>query len=329
MTKAPKELVTNGIANYGSYHEFIKNINLLDRKTEHFIPRVLKNFRLKEWEAIQLFNDDFFIISALLNAKSLGIMQTIMIDRKTNSKHVIHKKTYHRFIKVGQGLYDSQTSFNNGENSVCFHNDAKQKVFSIDIDHQAKGISCHGTGMLRGLPLSIYYPFENDNSLYTCKMAMPFYGNVSIGNDVINADNSVLIIDDHKGFYPYHMKYQWATSATTVNGNVIAFNFTSNDLKDVDIHNENVVWYGKDIHHFGSVSITPKGDHWTVCDKEHRINLTFTPEYQYDFEKSVGPIKADYHSPIGYFNGMVKLSNNEILEVVNWYGMAEDINHSL
>lgn len=327
MNHKIKELVTKGQPHYGRHHQMIEHLNLLDRTLKFPIPKRIRKLRLKEWEAIQIFHKDFFLISAVLDAKMFGVVQSMCIDRRCRKKHIFHKKNSRKHILMSPHLFDTVTEYEDNEHYVSFRNRGNDNLFEISIQHE-KNMILHGEGHLNSIPLSIYYPFHNRHSLYSCKMVMPFNGHVTLHGKTIPLDDAIMIIDDHKGFYPYDMKYQWATAATYIDGHLMAFNFTHNDLINDDTNNENALWIDDTIYHFKSVAIKPSEENWAIKDKEGKVNLIFTPEFDYLDHHDYGIIKTHYESPAGYFNGTIQL-DNQIIHVNNWYGMTENIHHKI
>jgi hypothetical protein len=52
-----------------------------------------------------------------------------------------------------------------------------------------------------------------------------------------------MIIDDHKGYYPCVMKYDWITALGYAgNGRLVGFNLTDNQVQDHEKYNENCLW---------------------------------------------------------------------------------------
>ena len=56
-------------------------------------------------------------------------------------------------------------------------------------------------------------------------------------------------MDDHKGFYPYVMQYDWVTGmGYSQEGKLQGFNLTDNQVRDHERFNENCLWLdGKNV----------------------------------------------------------------------------------
>jgi len=82
INKAPDSVVEAGQFCYGCYNEPIRRVNLLDAKLGSL--GMSKNFRLREWQAFQLYSaQGWFVMIALYNTKKICIVQFILYNRHT------------------------------------------------------------------------------------------------------------------------------------------------------------------------------------------------------------------------------------------------------
>ena len=106
-------------------------------------------------------------------------------------------------------------------------------------------------------------PFGPNKPLYSEKDFFKATGYIAVnGEKFVTNENSVSIIDDHKGYYPYLAHYDWLTTMgkCNVDGEMkyfafnltrnqsidqdayFAFNLTRNQSIDQDAYNENLIW---------------------------------------------------------------------------------------
>lgn len=322
-------LFDRGNHNFGTLHEFIDLPNLIDATDLYRfpVPKGLRNLRLKEWQAFQLISDRFFVIGAVYNAKVMGLSQCVVYDRLNYRTYDFHMNTPAWEQHVARGLNNTSSRYMTRKNRMVIHNDVLHSHFTIDVKQLDFGLI--GQGTFTADALSIYYPFEGNRGMYSTKIVMPFEGRLSLRDKEFPLSNAILIIDDHKGYYPRHMVYQWATGADYVNGALCAFNFTHNQLLDPDHHNENVVWYRDQIHHFESVTIERGYRHWRITDAHGFIDLDFHVHAHYENHRHFGPIKVDYVAPMGWYEGTIRLPDGHLIDVDRWFGMTEDINNKI
>ena len=62
---APKQLVSNGKFAFGTFNSAFEVVNPLDARSPLGLPlpRWVKHLRLKEWQAVQLGNADWFMLA--------------------------------------------------------------------------------------------------------------------------------------------------------------------------------------------------------------------------------------------------------------------------
>ena len=165
--------------------------------------------------------------------------------------------------------------------------------------------------------------------MYTTKVLMPMKGSFKVGDEgyVFDGADSMGILDDNKGFYPYHLAYDWVTGfGLDAKGRRVGFNLVDNGVKDQDRYNENVLWINSRMYVLPPVRITrPNGleADWIIQDMEGMVDLAFKPEKQNDIVMDMIVAKADYHGPYGCFSGALKTPEGERIEVENLYGMGE------
>src|SRR5690606_11330844 len=137
------------------------------------------------------------------------------------------------------------------------------------------------------------------------------------------------LIDDHKGYYDYRMRWDWLTGAThDAEGNLVGFNLTRNASIDADGFNENCFWRN------GAITLLPavrfwrgtegSREVWRVRDEDGRADVEFEIETQGDVKLNLGLIESNYRGPFGYIRGRLAGVTGEALELDGVFGMAED-----
>ena len=203
------ELVSNGRFNWGTYAEPIPDLNMLDAQKPWRIPvpRFIKNFRIKEWQAFQLGNDDYFLLIVIYTAKIMGLVQYVLIDKKTNHKMIFEKKVPSRKILIAPHLFNTYSYYQDSKNMMMFHNDIANKVIDITFDLAENRSLPHIQGHFTGLhgasnkaSITICHPFGGNRALYSHKCLMSMTGEIKTGENVYLFDpkDSWMIIDDHR-----------------------------------------------------------------------------------------------------------------------------------
>jgi hypothetical protein len=321
------KLYENGINHFGTTYDLNHEPNLDEIKSLYKVPLPdnLKDIRLKEWEAFQIIADNFFIIGAVYNAKFASKFVCSVYDHKKKKLFDFMQQKSPSSVRVANGLNNTKSIYKSKDRWMVIRNQEFSNEFDIRVSHEKMKIK--GVGRLEDLPLTIYYPFKGNRGLYSSKMVMPFEGNILINEESHKLKNAFLIIDDHKGYYPRHQVYQWATAGNRSGNEVTAFNFTHNQLENPNVNNENVLWHEGKIHHYGIVDFYMEKDHWTIRDRDEKVDLTFRIAEDYHLKQNLGPLKVNYRSPFGWFEGKITLEDGSILNVEKWFGMTEDIHN--
>lgn len=323
------ELVTEGVNHFGTYTSVIENPNLIDQSRPYgfYLPRFIRNLRLKEWQAFQLISDNYFMIGAVYNTKLAGVSQCIIFEIDSGKIYNFSRKTLPFDQHTAWGLDRTVSYYKSKEHTMAIGNDQASGKFSIYCHHDY--FMLKGSGYLSGDVLSFYHPLKDGNGVYSLKAAMPFNGFIDLGLGKKMLKNASLIIDDHKGYYNRRMEYRWATGAKCKDGQVTAFNLCQNHVKKPDIYNENVLWHKGELHHFGPVHVEILDHCWMITDEEQRIHLMFYPKADYKMYNNYGLFKVDYLAPMGYFEGAFKLKNGRVVDIEKFLGMTEWINNVL
>jgi hypothetical protein len=348
---APGALVVDGRYRFGTYDAPIATINPLDvagRGRRAAFARAVRHVRLKEWEAFQLGNDEWFVLGAVYDAKLVSLLQVIAVHTPSGRIHRWERKVPTTSMHVARGLSGTRTHGRVGDFAISLGNEVGEGHLSVDATHPGRG---HGAGAaLPGLELHgvghcgpgdaahlvICHPFGDDRALYSDKCMMPFEGSLRIGAELVSfeRDSSFMILDDHHGDYPSPMQYDWVTGARRLpDGTLQGFNLTDNQVRDPELHNENAVWIDNRVHRLPAVHVErPDGPWgvWHVRDEHGRVDVRFLPSVR--SEMHVGPRRslAEYYAPYGRFEGTIRYGSGAasdvadgVLDVGGCYGVGE------
>ena len=338
MLPAPYKLVSGGKFNFGTFSTQFLSVNPLDAKRPLGIwaPRPLLAYRLKEWQAFQLGNDRWFMLVVLYNARFSGLAQFIVYDKQTKKRYMYSRTLLPGAIKVPASIWDDRQSYHEGSSFIEIISRLEMGRFYIDVSLEgikdlpaiaAHFEAIHEDGMVEPIVVSI--PLGPNRGLYSHKCLMPMQGRMSIGGEVVEfvRGESFAIIDDHKGFYPYIMHYDWATAAGfDENKQLTGFNLTDNQSLDPERYNENCLWIDGRLHLLPPVKFQrPEGagGKWLIKDRYGMVDLSFQPESMQEINVNALIIKIKYRGPFGYFNGFIRDCYGVRRGFNNYFGMGE------
>lgn len=350
-TAPPPALVENGRYHFGTFDGPIPVINPLDARTQRELTakrperlagmrRAARNLRLKEWEAFQLGDDDWFVLGAVYNAKTVGLIQILAVSKNDESILRWETKMPAPTLSVARGLLASSSRGRVADFRVEIGNHLDRDRVAVDAHHPGRGdlpsMGLHVVGTCgpeQAAHLVSVHPFSVDRALYTHKVMMPMDGSLVIGGERVGiaADRGFLILDDHHGDYPRPMRYDWVTAArrVPVDGSgpsiVEGFNLTHNQVLDPSLYNENALWIGDTVHRLPPVTVQrPQGPwgKWLIRDASGAVDVTFTPTVRSTMH--VGPRKAlaSYYAPYGWYEGAIE-AQGASLNVDGMFGVGE------
>jgi len=338
---SPPALVQDGRYSFGTYDRPIARINMLDVAGRTGLAgraeRAVRHLKMKEWEAFQLGNDEWFVLGAVYNAKFVALLQVLAVHKESGVIHRWEKKIVPTQLSIARGLDGTRSHGRAGDFAVSLGNEVSAGRLTVDASHPGRGelpaLELHGVGRCGpddAAHLVICHPFDDDRALYSDKCMMPFAGTMRIGSEDITFDptSSFLILDDHHGDYPSPMQYDWVTGARrrTADGRLEGFNLTDNQVRDPERFNENAVWVDNTLHRLPAVHFErPDGVHgpWLIRDTAGQVDVRFTPAVR--SEMHVGPrmFLAEYYAPYGWFEGRLTNADGATLELDGFFGVGE------
>ena len=331
----PERLVSMGQAKFGTFNAPIPNLNVIECG---------KKSKFTEWEAFEISFDEGLIVSAVYNNMYLmGFNIIVFFDKRTGkvSRWLNYKIPYsNKQIKVAPNLIMTKTEGMRKNSHITMVNNfekgevygkawaTNKKYGTIEFDMKAKSLS-------DSCVVSI--PFGPNMPLYSQKEFMKGEGTVTVNGEVFKSnENTTVIVDDHKGFYPHKAHYDWLTTMgmTEIDGKqqYLAINFTRNQSTDQDAYNENILWLDGKSFILPPVNFTypkcgkhPAGTVWQVKDDHGTVDVTFEIINTYEMPKvKLGFMKIDYNLPFGKLKGFVKDYDGKVYNLDGMYGIGED-----
>jgi hypothetical protein len=329
FTPPPQLLVEGGRQHLGRFDAPVGRANLLDASYHH-LPRPLRWLRLKEWQALQIATPRLFANVALFDAKLMSLIQAKVYDRERGEKHVYERKLRPGAFRIADTLLDSTNRYQDRRGWLAFENRVADGRIEIDVELAATSSAPRIAGQIvvhtaRGASQVVSLPFAGDVGMYSHKGMFPVEGTLTVGDDThdLGADGALGLLDDHKGYYPYVMQWDWVTSATRIDGRALGFNLTRNQCRDPETFNENCAWIDDRIGRLPAVTFERDGKTWRVRDAAGRVDVTFTETVPGDVRVNALIVESRYRGPFGVFEGRVFPEGLDALEIDGWFGMGE------
>ncbi|MBN2663244.1 MAG: DUF2804 domain-containing protein [Bacteroidales bacterium] len=314
---------------FGRFEKSFDEINFLE-VDKPFGSNFFKNSKLKEWNAFQVGNKHFFILIAIYNAKFLGVIQFLIYDKINKKKYFYKKNVIPTKLTVPNSINNSFAEFKSNNffiRAEYVSNKLKISAFAKNNKKLPDFKADFEADLSEKPPQVACIPFKINAGMYSQKSAVNVSGKLTIGSDIFDfiKSDSFLIFDDHKGFYPNPMIYDWCTGAKTDKENFVAFNLTDNQSINSDKFNENCIWVNNKIHYLPAVKFTRSNNNkeWIIKDKNGLVDLKFFPKVENNLIFNLLIIKSDYQGPFGYFKGFIKINDNDKIILDDVFGMGE------
>ncbi|PRQ02696.1 DUF2804 domain-containing protein [Enhygromyxa salina] len=337
ILQVPAALVEHGRVAHGTYRAPLADTNLIDAQPFAVpLPGPLRALRLKEWQAFQFGNERWFFIVALFNAKLLALAQVKVYDREQRRKHVFERRLPGWALTAPRNLLDSCMQYEGGGASLRFVNRLVDDRITIELElpqtDDMPRLSGSVTALAEGCePEVVCIPFARGRGMYSHKGCLALEGELRLGDEELRfgRDDSFLLMDDHKGYYPRVMRWDWVTGGGfDARGRRIGFNLTRNDSIDPARYNENCLWIDGRLHLLPPVTFVRRAEDspevWEIRDEAGDVEVDFVIELDGHVRVNAVVIESRYRGPFGRVRGFVRGGDGERVELDGLFGMGED-----
>lgn len=307
----------NGKAVFGTFDKEFQNLDMLKIKDQSFLPDFMNWFRYSAWEAVEVNHKDCVLLTAICFMGLLTTSVTCFFDKKTG-KVTSWEKTYFLSdkIKVADTLLGGNTSVLKDKDFSfeCVNRFEKgnAEVKGFAKDRKAGDIRYEVSLQRACLPSIVSIPFGENKPLYTQKDVFAVTGYIEFGGKRYDCDSStVAIIDDHKGYYPRKMHYDWVTTMgkKVIDGKeeFFAVNLTRNQSVCQQDFNENIIWFEDKISRLPPVRFEHISyNEWKVKDVYGMVDVDVHIKDRYIRRIIASPImNVKYHIVYGELSGYV------------------------
>lgn len=334
-------VVDGQVAEYGTFAEPFREINLLDIDLEmngRKVPRLVRDFRLKEWEHFGIITDDYYFGMVIFDAKFMGTSFFYMFDRNTGDFFEHERTSVGGPVRVARELWHGNCYFRNVGYCMEFENRLDSGMHRLRVEIKGRrgrppvNAEIYVLEDLDKLqPLVQVSPISPDRPLYTHKAAAPVDGKVTVGDKEVrlHPEKDIGIMDVQKTFYPYRTFWNWSTFAGyDERGRLIAMNCCKNFIEQDQEYNENCTWLDGRITLLGPATLDfDKRDlmkSWRITTSDlGGLDLEFKPEGERHGRINAGVLMSDFHQPFGKFYGRMPGPDNERVSVEGPFGLCE------
>lgn len=331
--KSPEAITSGGRSVFGAFAGLIKNLNIIDaeRPVSPLVPRFAYASRLREWEAYEVCFDEGFVCGAIYDVGPIVFNVMIFYDRE--SKKVTAKQIFgHPRKCVGNTLINNVNRLTTGAFTTEINNQFQDGKAFIKADYIPR--SRAKTPMSADLELTscsipsvTVMPMGENRPVYTHKELFLAEGKIKIGDREFSLnEDSLAIIDDHKGFYPLKMHYDWITAMGVRDGKPLGINLCKNQAIDPELYSENLLWYNGEQYLLPPVGFEhlPDGG-WHIFDEHDAVDIIFRIDDSFKLDKKFLLHSMSYTAPYGQISGWARDYSGDKVELDGLLCMGEDI----
>ena len=335
---APETAVDGGAFALGRYGTPFRRANMLDvsHPFHYPVPRLIKNWRLKEWQAYQFGDKRWFFIASLYNAKVCSMVLFLAYDRERKKRYLVRRLLPGSMFRFSESLTGSAVHYRGARTlleSACDFDGGSMQVTVVrgsrSPERRFSGRFRFSCGPKAASPSVVCLPLGLNRAMYSTKILMPMEGEFSVGGEShrFEGPTSMGLIDDSKGYYPYRQHCDWVSGfGADAKGRRVGFSLTDNQVRDQVRYNENCLWINNKAWPLPPVKVTrPQGSSgdWIIQDTEGMVDLVFAPEVANDLRFNLGMVESDYNGPLGSFRGFVSNGEGDKIRAELLYGVGE------
>jgi hypothetical protein len=324
----------------GTWTRAFEEVDLLDleRPFGWPLPRRLLDLRIKEWQSFFIQDERFYLQATLSNLKYYRWAQVFLYNKDTGEELRFRKLIPFGGWRMPRSLYNASVDSRSWGFFFRIHDWLDADTIRVDLDIEAvrrrPSFTAHleydlSGGSRRTVPLAVSLLFSESRSMYAYKTFAPVRGDLVFGGRHISLEPGRTrgVFADFKGYYPYRMQPVWCT-AFREDGEPCAFSLAESQTRETVKNNENALWTREGLTPLPPVRITmpegPGGD-WIIQDVEGMVDLVFTPKVKIQSGIDLLLTRAEYISPLGYFNGALVDAGANHITVKNLWGMGEKL----
>jgi hypothetical protein len=329
--------IEKGVPLPGTWTEAFQAVDLLsvEYPKSFLYAKSLIRKRIKEWQSF-VIQDEHFILNAVMgNLKHYCWAQVILYDKQAK-KHCRFRKIipFDRW-QMPASLSNALVESHSYGFFLRIHDWLDAHTIRVDLDIEAARKRPALTARIeydvnRGntTPMVVNLLFDQFRSMYTYKVVTPVRVDMAFDGRHITMrpETTMGFFGDFKGFYPYSMRSIWVTACAADEKGRYGFSVAETQTTGTFKNNENALWMNGRLTPLPPVHITAGAEtEWIIQDIEGMVDLTFTPAKQIRSGFNALLTRAEYNTPLGYFNGMLLDAEGRRLEVHNLWGMGESL----
>lgn len=338
----PESLVDeNGACVFGTFEAEFEKMDFLRLKKPTHAPQFMNRLKLTRWEATEVHLRDGILLAAVCDMGVFGKMLHVFYHKRTRKVSCWHTDLRSKDILIAPNLLDGRmTQTRTDHGFIHYVNDfgnGKCHLSGSHTDNDGNTIEYDFRLTRLSKPSVVSIPFGENRPLYSQKDFLKAEGNLALNGEALHCDeDSVAVVDDHRGYYPRRAHYDWVTTMgrNEVDGEskFFAMNLTRNQSLDQESYNENLIWFEDKTSLLPPVVFSRHPEskefqghaEWFIRDEHDMVNIKFKVHGLNAMITHALVVAVDYYIAFGELEGYVRDEKGQKYLLDGMMGMGED-----
>ena len=338
----PQALVgEDGQAVFGTFDKEFLDMDLLRAVHPTHAPQAFNKAKLTLWQEAEVDLGPGVLLIAVSDMGLFGKMLHLYWDKATGRLRSWDVTRPVRDVSIAPNLLDGARTLGSGPHcQVEYVNHYEQGQAAVTGRLQGRaGQLAYSLKLTNvSLPSIVSIPFGPNRPLYSQKNLFAASGWAELdGRRIDCGPQATAIIDDHRGYYPRRMHYDWLTAMgvrRTADGQAerFGFNLTRNQSLDQQRFNENLVWMAGRISLLPPVAFTREhatdprrpANVWHVADEHDMVSIDYTVATHNAMVTHALVVDIDYYYTFGTLAGYVRDEDGTKIVLDGMVGLGED-----
>lgn len=358
----PESMVDeNGICAFGTFDKEFEKMDLVKLKKPTSLPNCFNRLKLTLWEATEVHLKNGVLLAVVCDMGIFGKTLNVFYDKRTKKVYcwdtnlkskdtviapnlingaVAEGKTPVSHVRYVNDFQDGKCHLKGQHTGKCLitvPQKDKTIVAAIKENYGEATIEYDFTLTRLSKPCVASIPFGKNRPLYSQKDFFKAEGRLVInGEEMLTDEDSVAIVDDHRGYYPRRAHYDWVTTMGKCNVDGaekwLAFNLTRNQSIDQEKYNENILWLEGKTSILPPITFTRNPEskdfkdysEWIVKDEHDMVNLKFKVYNMNPMIMHALVVNIDYYVAYGELEGYIRGEDGKKYVLDGMLGMGED-----